>query len=132
MQDEANQILGPYVKWHYSRGVKELYNVLENLQRFVFHFFSIKLLLRTLVSPWRRLHEDYDKTDIGNVFSSLLINSIMRIVGAVSRLIIIAVGLSASIALLLLSVLLLFAWLFFPLLVLAILSSGAILLSSAV
>lgn len=132
MQDEGSQILGPYIKWHYSRAIRELLNVLENFVRFVFHFFSIRLLLRTFFSPWRRMHEEYDKTDLGNVASSLLVNAIMRVFGMVLRSVIIAAGLIFLAATLLLSVAAVFAWLLFPLLVVAILSSGAILIFSAI
>jgi hypothetical protein len=130
MEDEANQISGPYIKWHYSRGIKEVVNTAENFIRFLFHFFSLKLLFSTLFSPWRRLHENYNKADLGDMASSLLVNFIMRIVGFISRMIIILIGVLCIISAALLALVAFAAWLFYPFLILAVLSSGVILIMS--
>ena len=62
----------------------------------ILHFFSISTLLGTLFSPWKRLKEDYKKgLDIAEFFTSLAVNILMRILGAIMRSVVILVGLFA-------------------------------------
>ena len=82
-----------YGRWHYGRGISEFFKTAKNFLAFLLHFFSIFLLLKTLFHPWRRMKENYaGGLDLGALASSLIVNMIMRIVGIVSRLVIIALG----------------------------------------
>ncbi len=77
-------MIGPYyLNWHYTRGLVELSRNLWNFVIFEFHFFSVKELLLTLLSPFQRLHEDYGNNaiDFEKILSALVVNIIMRIVG---------------------------------------------------
>lgn len=132
MQEGPSEIIGSYAKWHYGGAIKELLNILRNINRFLYHFFSVKLLLKTWVSPWRRMHEDYKPgLSVGHFLSSLLVNTIMRIVGFVFRSVILLIGLVFLICALLTSASLLLLWLFFPIILLAIFASAIILIISA-
>lgn len=85
-----------YAKWHYAQGLRELVLVAQNFLGFVAHFFSFKLLLRTLFAPWKRMGESYgDGFDLGRFASAFIVNSLMRIVGFVSRVVVLGVGLVA-------------------------------------
>lgn len=66
--------------------------VIENYIWFVANFFSITLLLRTLLSPWRRLSVSSGRGGEESFFGALLINTLMRGVGFLIRLITIFVG----------------------------------------
>ena len=86
-------IITGYLRWHYGRAFADILVVWTNFFWFVLHFFSIPLLARTLFSPWKRLHEEYQLGfHPGVFFSSLIVNFIMRIVGAAARFIIIVMG----------------------------------------
>jgi len=92
------EVFPSYFKWHYGKSFLELLGIIKNLLSFVVHFFSFKLLLKTLFHPWRRMKENYAHgLDLGSLFSSLLVNTLMRIVGLISRLVLIFVGLIALI-----------------------------------
>jgi hypothetical protein len=133
MQEGASEIIGSYSKWHYGRAVKELVNISRNANRFLLHFFSFKLLLRTLFSPWRRLHENYKEGfDLSNFFSSLIVNVLMRLVGFFCRAAFLVIGTIILATTLLLSISIFVIWLFFPLLMLAVFASAIILILSAV
>ena len=112
------EIFLQYLKWHYSRGYNEFIELTRRFFKFLIHFFSFKLLLSTLFSPWKRMSEHYEKgLHIEETISTLIVNLIMRGVGFVSRVAIIFVGL---IVLGLYSVFSLIAtlfWLFLPILI---------------
>lgn len=112
-----------YLKWHYSRALKNLFLIWKDFVWFIWYFFSIGELARTLFAPWRRLNEEYQKgLAVGSWGETLIVNTLMRLVGAIFRLVLIAVGL---VLLLLVIVLLLPAlalWLALP----AVLLSGFI------
>lgn len=132
MQDTASEIMGFYVKWHYGCGLKELTNISRNIYRFLFHLFSIKLLLKTWFSPWHRLHETYrGGLDPAGFLSSLIVNSLMRIVGFVSRTGILIIGSVCIFLSFFVSLVVFLVWIFFPLLLVALLASAIILILSA-
>jgi hypothetical protein len=77
-------MIGPYyLNWHYTQGLLELIKNLWNFIIFEFHFFSVKDLLLTLLSPFQKLKEDYGNNaiDFQKILSALVVNIIMRIVG---------------------------------------------------
>jgi len=83
-----------YLEWHYGKAYSDILVVWTNFFWFVLHFFSIATLAKTLFSPWKRLHEEYRKGfHPEDFFSSLAVNILMRIVGAIVRLVIIIIGL---------------------------------------
>lgn len=88
-------MIGPYyINWHYTRGISELSKNLFNFIVFEFHFFSVKDLLFTLLSPFQRLKEDYGNSAIEfeKILSAFVVNSIMRIIGFFVRSIILLVA----------------------------------------
>lgn len=90
---ERDHILLVYTKWHYGQGLKELFGVTNNFLWFVGHFFSFKLLLNTLFAPWKRLGENYSGGFNLEAFASaLIVNTLMRLVGFITRIIILLIG----------------------------------------
>ncbi|OHA20661.1 MAG: hypothetical protein A2849_03250 [Candidatus Taylorbacteria bacterium RIFCSPHIGHO2_01_FULL_51_15] len=105
-----------YIFWHYSVAWSDLYKLYKNIVWFLWHFFSIELLFRTLFSPWKRLHEVPSKNTAGFLGSSLL-NALFRVIGFLVRGSTLCVGLSAITLFSALFVLFALAWLFAPLLI---------------
>lgn len=95
-----------YANWHYTQALHNFILQIRSILSFLWYFFAIPNLIRTLFSPWRRLHETYQEGfDIQEKFATFLVNSIMRIVGAMIRLIVVVFGLVVQLlATLLLSV----------------------------
>jgi hypothetical protein len=110
-------MIGPYyLNWHYTKGLSELSKNLWNFIVFQFHFFSVKDLLFTLLSPFQRLKEDYGSNiiDFERIFSALIVNLIMRAVGFFVRSIILIIAfICITISFLLFPVLLLL-WILLP------------------
>ena len=77
-------LLPQYIFWHYSYAFLDLKKSSGNIIWFVWNFFSIDILLKTLITPWRRLAKDQGSRH-PSFFSNFLINMIMRLVGLFIR-----------------------------------------------
>jgi len=72
-------------------------------------------MVRTLFVPFRRLGESYPKfANIWEYFSAFIVNTLMRLVGAVLRFVIIIIGLVTWILLFSLGLLAFLIWLILP------------------
>ena len=108
-----------YLVWHYSRAVKDIVRLSGNFLGAVFNFFSIPFLLKTLFVPFERLQEKKKSLgfDAEEFFGNLIVTTIMRIVGAVVRLITIAFGFILLIVVSAISIVSFVGWLLLPILV---------------
>ena len=100
----------------------------RNILWFVFHFFSIGLLLRTFASPWQRLGEAYSRSSGSSFFETFVINTIMRLVGMCVRTVVIACGLVALACTFILELCAAVVWVFMPFIIVFLFVSGLRLL----
>lgn len=92
------RLIFSYFIWHYTQAFRDIFNHIRNFLWFVYHFFSVKVLVKTLFSPWRKLSEQYQKGfNISRLLETFVVNVIMRIVGFFIRLLVIMVGIVALI-----------------------------------
>lgn len=118
-----------YLSWHYTVGLGDLFRLWKNFVWFFVHYFSIFGLLRTLFSPWKRLREDYGNiTDVENIAASLVTNVLMRIVGAVVRIVTILAGLVVILASVASGVLIFVFWFFAPFIAAVLVINGLFIL----
>jgi hypothetical protein len=118
-------LLPAYVRWHYGRAIREYIGVAENILWFLWNVFSISLLSRTLLARFKRMGEPYKKGfDIGEFFSSLIVNIMMRLVGFVMRLSVIVVGLAVIMCSLALGLVVFICWLLLPIIVVGLFLFG--------
>jgi hypothetical protein len=90
---ESDSFIVAYLKWHYTKAVAELIAVFENFLWFIAHFFSFKLLLKTIFMPWKRLGESYGGGFNLEAFTTaFVVNTIMRAVGFATKVVILVVG----------------------------------------
>lgn len=89
-------ILHHYLLWHYTRAFGEILHVWKNFVWFTFHFFSIPQLLKSFLSPWKRMTEERGQTfNFEDLASFIIINLISRIVGVLLRTVLIIAGLGS-------------------------------------
>ncbi|MEK7669573.1 MAG: hypothetical protein AAB350_03255 [Patescibacteria group bacterium] len=104
-----------YIKWHYGQGLWELFAVAGNFLWFVAHFFSFKLLIKTLFAPWKRLGEHYEGGFNLNAFAStLVVNGLMRAVGFCTKILVLLVGAITYLVVLIFSLFILIIWFLAP------------------
>jgi|SRR3989344_9023107 len=115
-----------YVFWHYSQGVRDVMSAWRNVLWFVSNYFSIGLLAKSLFSPWRSLGETKKKSgfDPAEFFGNLVVNTIMRLVGFLIRIVFILVGSALALFLMILMPFLIAFWLLIPFLILGSLVFG--------
>jgi len=118
-----------YIRWHYLAAPQNIIRLSRTFIWFLWHFFSVGILLRTLFAPWLRLSEERKRGfDIENAASTFLVNTVMRGVGVGIRLIFILIGILAIILTCLLTVVVFLVWIAWPLLIIFSLVLGFILL----
>lgn len=108
-----------YLQWHFFDSTKRLLTIWNNFLRFNLNYWSLPLLLKTLFSPWRRYQSSYGKGfDIGRFFEVFTFNTISRVMGFLMRAGLIVFGLLTEVVVVSAGLVILFAWLFLPLLIL--------------
>lgn len=104
-----------YLLWHLTTAWGDLWRLYTNTLWFLHNLFSIKLLLTTLFSPWRRLHEAKELHGAGGVLGRIIINTITRLFGLIVRTAVIVFGLLSLVIFSLLSACLFALWIVLPL-----------------
>ena len=108
-------LLTAYTQWHYGNAFVSMFVLWMNGLWFTTHFFSIFLLLKTLFSPWKRLTETYKGgLNLDNILELIIVNTLMRLVGAFFRSVIIVLGLVALAVVLISGALFFIIWFFAP------------------
>jgi hypothetical protein len=108
-----------YLRWHYTQGVVDFVHIVGNFVWFFYEFFSIRLLFSTLFVPFHRLNEESPTgLDLGRIAEKVIVNTLMRFVGAVMRIGLILLGLFLICVVFALGLLFLVTWLCAPLVVL--------------
>lgn len=109
-----------YFAWHYSSALRFHLNIVTNFLWFVYHFFSIPILARTLFSPWRRSHIAYRfELHPKVIVETLVINSIMRIIGLIFRSAVLVFGILVWLVTVMIGAISFLVWLVLPLVLVA-------------
>lgn len=104
-----------YISWHYSKAFLNIFGIFSNFFWATYRFFSISLLLKTFFSPWRRLDVSYTKKfDPGEFFGSLIVNTLMRLVGMFMRLVVILIGIICLLVLFVFEIAFFLFWIILP------------------
>ncbi len=118
-----------YFIWHYSRAFSEIFHVWLNLLWFVIHLFSIPQLIRSWISPWKRITEErrrrWSFEDLAGV---LIIGLLSRIIGFIIRSVIICVGLVFLLLEVILGLAFYIAWIVMPILITSLIIFGITLI----
>lgn len=104
-----------YIKWHYSKALKDIFGLWQNTFIFVQKIFSMKLLSHTLFSPWKRMGELYKKNfDLNSFITTFIFNTLLRIMGFIARGFILLLGIFFMLIAFIFGVLFFVIWLFLP------------------
>ena len=114
-------IIPYYLSWHYSQGLLDYFRIWKNLIWFLWNFFSIKILIRTFFTPFERLQEKYaGGLDMESLAASIIVTTLMRVVGMLARTVIIIFGLITLTTFTLAGFIGIFIWLLLPMIILGL------------
>jgi ATP-dependent Clp protease ATP-binding subunit ClpC len=84
-----------FLAWHYSEGFTYYLKRWIYSLRYIEHYFSLPVLVRTLFYPWKRLESEESGPgfSVSRYFENLTFNLISRFIGACVRIILILAGL---------------------------------------
>ena len=101
--------------WHFSEISKEIFKAWKNFFLFNLNYFSISLLLKTFFYPWRKYSYSYGRGfDLGRYFEVFTFNLISRTLGVIVRTCLIVVGLLSQVFLIFVGIIILISWLLLP------------------
>lgn len=115
-----------YLFWHYSAAYADIFGIIRNYLWVVNRKFSVLDVLKNLFAPFKRLKEE--KVNIihspSDFFAGLVVNIIMRIVGCIVRIALIAAAFAAFLVVIMLGILGALLWTALPVLVVYFFISG--------
>ncbi|NCN12000.1 hypothetical protein GW937_01630 [Candidatus Kaiserbacteria bacterium] len=118
-----------YLFWHYSRAFMEIFHVWLNLLWFVIHFFSLPQLMRSWISPWKRIVEGRgEKWNLEDLAGYIIIGLVSRIIGFILRTVVITIGLFCLLCTIVAGFAVYAFWIAAPLLIIALVVFGVTLL----
>lgn len=114
-----------YFLWHYTRAFREFFHVWMNLIWFTIHFFSLPQLLRTWISPYKRITEERQQGfSFEDWLGTVLVNILSRIVGAILRTTIIIAGTASLLFVIAFGATIYVLWILLPILTLTLFIAG--------
>jgi hypothetical protein len=116
-------------RWYYGEAVKNVLTAWRNFIIFAVNYFSIPLLFKTLLAPWKRdITKKPHGLDFKKFFEYIVFNAISRGVGFVVRVFTIIAGIIYFILTIALGVMFFILWLILPFIILGLLIFAIILL----
>jgi len=108
--------LPDYFRWHYSQTLKKLGLAFTNLLIFIYHYFSISTLSKTLFAPWKRqlIGKSRPGFHFDDILGTISFNIISRILGSIIRTITIISGIIILVLTFVFGLLSIFIFIFTP------------------
>jgi len=115
------KLIFSWLKWRFYEAPAALFLIWKNYIYFVSDFFSMPLLLKTFISPWKRYKWSYPKGfNIGGFFSAFISNVFSRIIGIIGRSVLIILGIVSQFFTLVIGTAVISIWIFMPLILIGL------------
>lgn len=106
-----------YLSWHFYEASKKILQIWRNYFIFIWYYFSISLLKRTLFKPWHR-DVSIKKSpgfDFSEFFQNVIFNTFSRIIGFVVRSVTIIFVFILEILIFIMGIIIFVFWIILPL-----------------
>lgn len=118
MEISRQNIIVSWFAWQFFEVPRLLFQIWGNYLSFTEKYFSVILLAKTLFAPWRRYNWAYPRAfDIYQFSLTLTSNLFSRFLGAMLRIVLIAAGILAWIAVACIGLVGILLWIAFPLVI---------------
>ena len=112
-------------RWYYGEAVKNVLTAWRNFILFALNYFSIPLLLKTLLAPWKRDITKRPKgLDLKKFFEFIAFNLISRSIGFLLRIFMVVIGTIFLIVTIIAGAVFFALWIILPLILLGLLIFG--------
>jgi len=122
--------LGDIFGWWYSKGLRDFLIYLKAVFIKLSDIFSVRLLFKTFLSPWRRDVVPLEGMPFNEMLRAIAMNMVARLIGAFIKATIFLVYLVFLAAYIVISLVLLFVWIFLPIVSIAGIIFGIVLIIS--
>lgn len=112
---ENKAFLGDIFGWWYSKGIRDFFIYLKAILAKITDIFSVKLLLLTYFSPWKRDVVSIEGAPLNEVLRVFIFNLVSRLIGFIIKTIILFIYLLVLVVFFALALSLIIIWLFLPL-----------------
>lgn len=124
-------LIPEYFFWHYTTALRLHLNIVSNFLWFTYHYFSVPVLVKTLFLPWRKSFVGYRVGFRPKIIAeTLVVNSIMRIVGFFIRFIILTFATAILCVVALVGLATFLVWLALPAIIIILMYRGSMLILS--
>lgn len=127
---EQKAFLGDIFGWWYSRGLKDFFIYLKAFLIKITDVFSVKILLRTFLAPWKRDITPLEGLPLNEMLKAIVFNLISRLIGAVIKTFVLFLYILAATFYCFVALFLFFIWIFLPIIVIGGVLLGVILIFS--
>lgn len=113
MEGSTNLTLN-FISWWYKKAGNNLFAFLSHFFVYIFDLFSVKACFATLFAPWKRDKLSYEGLSLREAFQVWTLNLSSRFIGAIIKVFTIITFLVVSFSCAIISIILIFVWLFYP------------------
>jgi len=118
--NKSENLFSSWVQWHFSEMPNFLLLVWKNYILFALNYFSLPLLLKSLLAPWRKYKWNYPRGfDVAGYLSTWISNVFSRFLGALVRIVLIAIGVVFQLFVIFAGAIIFLLWVFVPFIVIA-------------
>lgn len=115
------------MQWQYVEGPRWIMRLAWNLERASWKFFSIDIMLKTLVAHWHKDAMVFDGGTLTELFTVMLWNVVSRLIGFIIRSVVILTWVVIQTIMLALAVVFLAVFVLWPILAVIITATGLVL-----
>lgn len=123
-------LIAQYLRWHYAESLRDFFRIWGNIVWFGYHFFSFRLLLRTIISPYHLVRETSGRrgVELSVIAENVVYNLAMRVIGFVARVFVLVAGTFFEATAIAGGAITLVIWFALPVLIIGLFPTGFILL----
>ena len=108
-------VWGQALIWQFLDVPKGILKAWRNFLWFNLNYFSVPILLKTFISPWRKYRYSYGRVfEVWKNFEVLVFNIMSRIIGVILRTVFIIIGLLVEILIIIIGAIVFLGWLILP------------------
>jgi hypothetical protein len=117
---KKKNIFSVWFAWHFYEMPKFLLLVWKNYILFALNYFSLTVLIKSFLSPWRKYRWNYPKGfNIAEFFNTFISNVFSRLLGALMRTVLIIVGIIFQVFVIFAGLIVFLAWILVPFIIIA-------------